>query len=140
MTSHLSDDPSRIVNHQWPPFWRAVLFSGMALLTVLLIANQAGAQSPDRVHTAIVTCECPDAEQACHPLVLDSSFTPAPAVETACNQETLDTTCAKCLRAVASQIGGDKQPAPIPGVLLPDILTYSFFAYSPPFAGGVKSE
>ena len=139
MTSHLTHDSSRITYHKG----RAVLVSGLALLAVLLIAQPGEAQTKnkDRVHTAIVTCGCTDpGQEACEPLVLDSSFTPAPAVETACDPETHGTTCAKCLGAVASQIGGDKQPAPLPGVLLPDILTYSFFAYSPPFAGGVKSE
>ena len=124
MNSHLSDDIARTATHHWRRFGGVVLVSGLALLAVLLIAQPGEAQTnnKDRVHTAIVTCECPDAEQACHPLVLDSSFTPAPAVETACNQETLDTTCAKCLGAVASQIGGDRIPLRVGHTMLPNEL------------------
>ena len=137
MTSHLPYESSRTAKHPGRRVGLTGLLFGLALLTVLLIANQAGAQPPDRVHTAIVMCECPDpaSEGACEPLVLDSSFTPAPAVETACDPDNEDATCAKCLAAVASQMGANRLSAPLADILLPDILTYTLITAAGPGGG-----
>ena len=106
MNSPMSNNIPRTATHQLHRFGRAVLLSGLALVSVLLIAQRGETQTKnkDRVHTAIVTCECPDAEQACHPLVLDSSLEPTDAVDQACDPDNSTTTCARCLRAVATQI------------------------------------
>ena len=139
MNSHLSDDIARTATHHWRRFGGTVLLSGLALLAVLLITQPGEAQTKnkDRVHTAIVTCGCTDpGQEACEPLVLDSSFTPAPAVETACDPETLGTTCAKCLGAVASQIGGDRIPLRVGHTMLPnELLIYTLITGAGPGGG-----
>ena len=80
----------------------AVLLSGFALLSLLLITERGETKPEVRVHTAIVTCECPDDDPVCAPLGVDSSFDQAQAVIDACDPD--NSTCAHCLAAIATEL------------------------------------
>ena len=105
MKSNMSYDISRMANRNRRPVVLAVLLYGIALISWLLTAKPGKTQQegggsnkgkPGLI--AIVTCECPDPEEPCRPLVVDSSVQSTREL-TECDSTNQDTTCALCLRS-----------------------------------------